>query len=224
MPPGHGKERQDGEKSERTSRPRTAAGAVGPAVRLERRAPGPQEWLVAARSWRPSSSSRRWPGSASSRCRRRRRPPPLPPEQRLLAVQPLRRQAAEPGRTPVLGDSVVWGEYVTPHQTLTAYLNRQAGGRAVRQPRPRRHATRWRWRAWWSITAAPSAAAASSSTATSSGWPRRGTTCATRRSPLNHPALLPQFGPESRPTTRPSRGGSASPWRAASRSCSGPTT
>ncbi len=39
------------------------------------------------------------------------------------------RRAVESGATPVLGDSVVWGEYVPPDQTLTAYLNREAGGR-----------------------------------------------------------------------------------------------
>ena len=33
-------------------------------------------------------------------------------------------QAVDTGCTPVLGDSVVWGEYVPPDQTLTAYLNR----------------------------------------------------------------------------------------------------
>ena len=35
---------------------------------------------------------------------------------------------AAQGRVLVIGDSVVWGEYVTPEQTLTHYLNERAGG------------------------------------------------------------------------------------------------
>jgi hypothetical protein len=38
-------------------------------------------------------------------------------------------QIADPGAVPVLGDSVVWGEYVRPTGTLTHFLNGQSGGR-----------------------------------------------------------------------------------------------
>jgi hypothetical protein len=38
------------------------------------------------------------------------------------------RRATDAGQTLVLGDSVVWGEYVTTDRTLTHYLNRAAGG------------------------------------------------------------------------------------------------
>jgi hypothetical protein len=37
------------------------------------------------------------------------------------------KQVADPNRIPVLGDSVVWGEYVRPDGTLSHFLNRQAG-------------------------------------------------------------------------------------------------
>lgn len=37
------------------------------------------------------------------------------------------RQVAEPGRIVVLGDSVVWGEYVLPEGTLSHFLNREVG-------------------------------------------------------------------------------------------------
>lgn len=37
------------------------------------------------------------------------------------------RQAAGPGKIAVLGDSVVWGEYVLPGGTLSHFLNREAG-------------------------------------------------------------------------------------------------
>jgi len=37
------------------------------------------------------------------------------------------RQAATEGKTLVIGDSVVWGQYVSPTQTLTHHLNGQAG-------------------------------------------------------------------------------------------------
>ena len=33
-----------------------------------------------------------------------------------------------PGRTLVVGDSVVWGHYVAPHETLSGWMNAQAGG------------------------------------------------------------------------------------------------
>lgn len=36
-------------------------------------------------------------------------------------------QIADPTKVPVLGDSVVWGEYVSPSGTLTHFLNREAG-------------------------------------------------------------------------------------------------
>lgn len=36
---------------------------------------------------------------------------------------------ADPAAVPVLGDSVVWGEYVRPAGTLTHFLNRATGGR-----------------------------------------------------------------------------------------------
>lgn len=38
------------------------------------------------------------------------------------------RRAAAERPTLVLGDSAIWGQYVTPHQTLPHYLNEQAGG------------------------------------------------------------------------------------------------
>ncbi len=38
------------------------------------------------------------------------------------------RRAAESADTLVVGDSVVWGEYVAPDETLTHYLNEVAGG------------------------------------------------------------------------------------------------
>jgi len=37
------------------------------------------------------------------------------------------RQAVAPGKIILLGDSVVWGEYVLPEGTLSHYLNREAG-------------------------------------------------------------------------------------------------
>ncbi len=37
------------------------------------------------------------------------------------------RQVSEPGRIVVLGDSVIWGEYVAPEGTLPHYLNQSAG-------------------------------------------------------------------------------------------------
>src|SRR5260221_428571 len=36
-------------------------------------------------------------------------------------------EAAKPGKIMVLGDSVVWGEYVLPNGTLSHFLNQQAG-------------------------------------------------------------------------------------------------
>lgn len=39
------------------------------------------------------------------------------------------RQVADPRRVVVLGDSVVWGEYVLPDGTLSHFLNQQAGAR-----------------------------------------------------------------------------------------------
>jgi hypothetical protein len=37
------------------------------------------------------------------------------------------RQTAGPNRVVVLGDSVVWGEYVLPEGTLSHFLNQEAG-------------------------------------------------------------------------------------------------
>ena len=55
--------------------------------------------------------------------------------------------AADHDDTLLIGDSVVWGEYVNRQETLSHYLNELAGAGALRQPRPGRRPPAGAWRA-----------------------------------------------------------------------------
>ena len=64
------------------------------------------------------------------------------------------QQVTAPDKVIVLGDSVVWGEYVLPDGTLSHFLNREAGT-ADRFVNGGLNGvcSRWRRKDWWPITA-----------------------------------------------------------------------